>query len=339
MLLALMSCSITPHIDGHLGTSVADRIEDGTTMFGVAYPAESQQILEIDVDGDTVWSYTLPPEVYLPEGALGPSLLMDVEPLDNGNVLFTVFPAGVFEINRDGQVVWMYLDDKASHDSDRLPNGNTLISRTWAEKGDKQIIEVDPSGNEVWAWTGLGKLGEDERFKDLADEGDAWMHITSLDRTPEGATRICIRNFNLVATIQPDGKLTQDFLLQAMPDSQVAQTTGKVVGERPHGAEWIEDDHFLIATRRPNAIFEMKSGKVAWKFQHPDLTGVRDVDRLDNGNVLVTAKDRIAEVDPAGEILWQWVLPDPPEHMGWDELHPLMSVSRLAADGSITDRD
>lgn len=335
MLITLLSCST---FSGSKSSTKA--LEPGTTMFGLSYPVNAQQILEVDDEGETVWSFMLTPEIFLHEGALGPSMLMDVEPLANGNVLFTVFPGGVYEIDRKGVIVWYHLDEAASHDSDRLPNGNTLIARTWAKKGEKQIIELDRDGNEVWAWNGMHAFAEDPRFAELSDEGDAWMHITSVDRAVDGSTRMCIRNFNQVVTVSAEGKVENDFTLQSMPNSSVAQTTGKLVGERPHGAEWFDDKHFLLATRRPQKVVEIDNGKVAWKFSHPDISGARDIDRLPGGNTLITSKDRIVEVDPDGAILWQWTLPSPPDKsLSWNELHPLMSVTRIGPDGKIVDRD
>lgn len=333
-MLWLISCSALT------GSRSAAPLEPGTTLFGLSYPVNAQRILEVDSEGDEIWSYTLPPEIFTKEGALGPSVLTDVQPLPGGNVLFTVFPGGVYEIDRDGVIVWYHLDEAASHDSDRLPNGNTLIARTWAGKGEKQIVELDPEGNEVWAWSGLDKYGEDPLFAGLSDEGDAWMHITSVERTIDGDTRACIRNFNLLVTITPEGQVRYPFQLQAMPNATVAQTTGAIVGERPHAAEWLGDKHFLFATRRPHKVVEVENGKVVWKFAHPDVTGVRDIDRLPGGNTLITAKDRIVEVDPKGNLLWQWTLPNPPDKsLSWNELHPLMSVVRVPPDGRVTDRD
>jgi predicted Rdx family selenoprotein len=69
---------------------------------------------------------------------------MEAELLPNDHILYTVNPTGVFEIDRDGKVVWQYLTSKIDHDADRLPNGNTLITGTTA------IVEVTPQSEIVW---------------------------------------------------------------------------------------------------------------------------------------------------------------------------------------------
>ncbi len=333
MLLALLGCSALSQ------RYAASNLEPGTTMFGLSYPANAQQILHVDVKGEVLWSYTLPYGVFMQQGQLGPSMLMDVEPLESGNVLFTVFPGGVYEVDREGRIVWYYLDDVASHDSDRLDNGNTLIARTWAKKGDFQVIEVDADRKVVWGWVGAG-FGEDERFVSISDEGDAWMHITNVDRTPDGLTRVCVRNFNAIVTISPEGEVVDEFFLQTLPKTTVAETTGTLVGERPHAAEWLDDGRFLLATRRPDKIVEIGDGEVTWRFKDPTVASVRDLDRLPGGNTLIAARDRIIEVDPGGTVLWQWTIPNPPDWtVSWNQLHPLMSVTRVAPDGTFVDRD
>jgi hypothetical protein len=54
------------------------------------------------------------------------------------------------ERDRGGKIVWSQTGLNSPYDSQRLPNGNTLISH------NQGIIEIDPSGKTVWQHNGAG---------------------------------------------------------------------------------------------------------------------------------------------------------------------------------------
>ena len=65
---------------------------------------------------------------------VGRGAVLDATYLENRNILVTVKPVGIFEVDRAGKTVWKHLDKEASHDADRLPNFNTItdVGRTAA---------------------------------------------------------------------------------------------------------------------------------------------------------------------------------------------------------------
>lgn len=64
--------------------------------------------------------------------------------LENGNILITIQRSCIYEPDRNKKIVWSHKDREASHDADRLPNGNTL-----GTAGDK-VIEIAPDGTLLW---------------------------------------------------------------------------------------------------------------------------------------------------------------------------------------------
>ncbi|MCP4810375.1 MAG: hypothetical protein GY913_22645 [Proteobacteria bacterium] len=326
----------SPSDTGDTGDTANDAEEayQGATVFLTTWPTDAQAIVAIDVNGDELWRFDLPAELL--EGDVGePRTLSDFDVLPNGHLLFSVNPYGVFEWDRDEGMVWSVLTPAAGHDVDRLPNGDTLVVNTWARRGEPQISQYDSDGELVWSWDAELAFGDDELFADV--ELDGWLHLTGARRMADGSTWLCIRNFNTVARIDEAGYILQKMTLQTGDDPETVPTEGKFVGERPHGCEWIDNNHYLVATRRPDRVLEVQAQAEPRTYQQDDLETIRDVDLLPNGNVLITGNDRIVELGPSGTRLWEYVLPnDPP----WDEtFHPLMSAIRFGRDGGHVDRD
>ncbi len=98
----------------------------GTTLLADMSNPKSPKVVEIDFEGNILWEFRPPRNM---RGAI-----LDAAMLDNGNILITVHPSGIYEISRSKKVVWAHRDPEASHDADRLPNGNTLYNLGWRKK-------------------------------------------------------------------------------------------------------------------------------------------------------------------------------------------------------------
>ena len=174
----------------------------GTTLFPDNHIAGKPRIAEVNMLGEILWEYVLPSE-FAPYTNPG----FDVEPLSNGNVLFVLPRKGVYEIDRNGTVLWRYDNPKVSHDADRLPNGNTLIDfGAYDTKADVQAREIDPNGNTVWSWRASGAFDKPP-YDAISTEG--WTHSNAVMRMANGDTLVSLRNFNLTAEIAPDGTLVR----------------------------------------------------------------------------------------------------------------------------------
>ena len=86
----------------------SDKAFNGTTLFGLnAKQNKSMSIIEVDMNGNIIWSYILPELIKKNRKRAG---LMDIKRLPNGNTLFNVMGAGIYEINTLGEVfgsIWI----------------------------------------------------------------------------------------------------------------------------------------------------------------------------------------------------------------------------------------
>jgi len=275
--------------------SVPEKIQTGTTLLGDNHNLDHPRIIEVNRLGEIVWEYPLSDDL---KQFTNPG--WDVELLPNGNILTVLPRKGVYEINRDKQIVWKYSDPKVSHDADRLPNGNTLVVYgAYDTKDDAQVKEVSPQGTVVWSWYAKNSFDKPP-FATISDEG--WTHTNAVSRLTSGNTLISTRNFNMIVEVDQQGNVVRrigEGLLVAQHDPLVL----------PNG-------NILVANHiQPNEIIELDpSGNVTWRY--PILGRgswpVRDANRLENGNTLITASDRIIEVTPDRQIVWQFRLAQGP---------------------------
>jgi len=279
-----------------------DRVFAGTTLLADMSDPRNPRVVEVDFTGNIVWKFR--PSM---RGAV-----LDAALLENGNILITVNGSGIFEISRKGKVVWAHKDRQASHDADRLPNGNTLYNLGWRKKGEDVVREVDPAGKIVWSWKGLADYDR-KPFAGIDSEG--WMHVNAVTRLENGNTLVSMRNFNTVAEVGPDGRVVRDWTFRGKDRRTKVQTRGTIKGERNHEPEILENGNMLVALRRPNRFveFDLETQEIVWSWSHPggegELHTNREANRLPNGNTLGSAGNKLIEIAPDGTIVWQMIAP------------------------------
>jgi len=270
----------------------ADMAWPGTTLLPDNHNPESPRVIEVNMLGEIIWEYLVPENLkqYTNPG-------FDTELLSNNNILFVLPGYGVYEIERNGDIVWSYLDKKVSHDADRLSNGNTLVVfGNEDEVSDAQVKEVNPEGEIVWTWYARDHFYTSP-YKDIYDQG--WTHTNAVTRLPNGNTLISLRNFNLVVEVDPQGS--------------VVRTIGEGIFYYQHDPEILPNGNILLANHgTPERAVEVdpETGNIVW--QSPgcerDAIPTRDANRLPNGNTLITGSTKIFEVTTEGEIVWQLTL-------------------------------
>jgi putative hemolysin len=267
---------------------VPEKAWQGTTVLADNHDTTRPRIVEVNMLGEVTWEYPLPAELrqYTNPG-------LDVEPLPGGNILFVLPRNGVYEITRGKQITWKYLNPKVSHDADRLPNGNTLIAFGASDTTeDLQVKEIDRRNMLVWSWQAKQAFNR-APYLGISEEG--WTHTNAVTRLANGNTLVSLRNFDLMAEVDPAGKLVR--------------TLGEGIAEGQHDPEVQPDGNILFANHgRPQAAVLMApNGTVLWQYEITDMKAwpVRDVNRLPNGNTLITGTDRILEVTPEKETVWQ----------------------------------
>ncbi|MDY7001825.1 MAG: aryl-sulfate sulfotransferase [Thermodesulfobacteriota bacterium] len=305
IIFVLLGLTLTAHAKNYAPkVCKKDKIFPGTVFFTDSSDPQKPLIVEVDKAGKVVWKYRLSRKL-VPRGRT-PLPLGDATPLANGNILFSVHSKGVFEINRDGKIVWEFRDPGASHDADRLANGNTLYNRGWTKQGEDVVREVAPDGSLVWSWNGLPAFGG-ERFAAVKKEG--WMHVNACERLDDGTTLISIRNFHTVVRVNQAGEVVWSYTFRSRGKvGDLATPEGQTQGSANHEPELTTKETMVVAVRKPHAVYEidLATGQPIWFWEHPKgLKTIRDCNRLPNGNTLITGANKIVEVAPDGEIVWE----------------------------------
>jgi hypothetical protein len=268
-----------------------EKAYNGTTF--LVYKYSSPDILyELDMRGDTVWSYELSEE-------LGGDQT-EAELLAGNTILILSPSVGLYEIDRQGNVLWSHTDTKVSHDADRLANGNTIyVYGMGDQKTDAVVKEVDAEGTLVWEWYAKDHF-DYSLYSGIENQG--WTHTNAVTRLDSGNTLISLRNFDMIAEVDQNG--------------DVVDTIEDIV-KSPHDPLVLDNGHILVAhqTTTYHAAVELdpESEQTVWEygFNDDDDFPIRDVNLLPNDNILITGSRRIVEVTPDKEIVWQLELVDP----------------------------
>ncbi len=272
---------------------------DGTTLFADNHNQDKPRIIEINMLGEIIWEYDVPQDLqrYTNPG-------FDTELLPNNNILFVLPGNGVYEINRNKEIVWSYKTTKISHDADRLPNGNTLFVFGNNDLiSDVQVTEVNSQGQIVWSWHAKDYFNK-EPYASVRAQG--WTHTNAASRLSNGDTLISLRNFNIVVEVNQKG--------------EVVKTIGEGIMVQQHDPVLLANGDLLFANHgTPEKAMEIDAaGNIVWEFaiSNSKQWPTRDADRLSNGNTLITTATKIIEVTKDEEIVWAFAIKDTSKFMG-----------------------
>ena len=262
---------------------------EGTTIFADFHNSKTTRIIEVNMNGEIIWEYIIPAQLkrYTNPG-------FDVEWLPNNNILYVLPGNGVYEINREGKIVWQYKTQKISHDADRLVNGNTLFCFGGGDnKNDPQIQEVNEDGKVVWQWYAKNYFNK-QPYNDISSQG--WTHTNSVVRLDNENTLISLRNFNLIIEVSQKGNIVWEFDIKAY-------------GRNPHEPKILDNNNLIFAcrVRKWDPIIEInrKTKNTVWSFSTKNFDLIRGVQPLPNGNYLLTGRNKIIEITKDKEIVWR----------------------------------
>ncbi|WP_265108770.1 aryl-sulfate sulfotransferase [Halosolutus halophilus] len=331
----------------------------GNTLVGVHSYNDNGRVVELTPDGEVAWEWSVPD-----------SRVFGVEQLDEGTVLAAVAvrtPAEdcddeyleyeeeddhcvhnrVVEIDKESkEVVWEYdwydefIADHEVHDFERLENGETAI----VDMGNDRAFTVDRDGEITWEWQAEDHLTPGTPFyeeyggPEKDGEHDDWTHANDIDRLENGNFQMSIRNFDVIVEVDPETDEVVDVVGEPGNHSTL---------ERQHNPHRIESEGTMVVADSGNdriVELEVDSESRVWRYTGPSserLQWPRDADRLPNGNTLITdsRNNRVLEVDPDGEIVWQFddldgkVIPLPYEadRIGVDERSDVPPGDELTA--------
>jgi hypothetical protein len=165
----------------------------------------------------------------------------------------------------DGKQAKLHFPLKLHGTSASFLGGNTLL----AFGGRNKVAEFDPTGKEIWTYTGA-------------------QNVWSAEKLSNGNVLIAAHSQQQVIEVDRSGKIVWQFQ-----------------SNYPLNAKQLPNGNFLIADWNGRRAVEIDRQKnVIWEFKTQKQCG--DIHRLDNGNTLVAIyQGNVQEVTPDGKVVWE----------------------------------
>ncbi len=197
------------------------------------------------------------------------------------------YPTDRAIVQLEGNSIQFTVNLSSEYSTSKPYPGDTLVSH--------RLHVVDPSGTELW------KL-------DISN----WYQTWDAEILPNGNYFFCI-NYKL-------GSL-ESHIVEISPDHEIIWyytiSGPEIDNHQVHDADKLPNGNVLIADMSQDRVIEVDSDyNIVWEwnctdhlpyeFIPDDWVHLNDVDRLPNGNTLMTLRnyDSIIEVNPAGDIVW-----------------------------------
>jgi len=314
-----------------------DRSAGGYTL--IAPQTDGGRVELIAMDGRVVHTWNMPQRpgrhaVLLKNGNLGYNGNHPDSP--NLYAAWSMWHGGAFsEVTPAGDIVWDYTDVTHHHDAQWLPNNNLLYASLepllpemaaritgGSARHDPPdgvlygdvVKEVNRKGEIVWAWKASDHLApEDYPIHPFFDRTH-WPLVNGLWSTRNGLVLMSLRTTSGVIAVD-------------RATGAVAWKIGHDIVAQQHTPVELESGNVLIFDNgnfRPGSstpfsrIVEVdpKTLQVVWQYSDPNKPAffsafMGGAQRLPNGNTHITesALGRLFEVTPAGEVVWEYVIP------------------------------
>ena len=257
-------------------------------------------IYEVDLNGFVTWKYKIPSKINnkktLRKGA-------DIEWLkESDNFLFVVPLVGIYEVNRQKEIVWSYETKLVSHDADRLPNGNTIFVNAWDKEGDNQVVEITPRGDIVFEWkisdSGVScahKTADCNRGKSKGKKYD-YTHVNAVQKFEDGSFLVSLRNLHKAVLIDKNLKVVERYRRIRLVHDPRLQGNELFAVERRLGL--IKRDRQPISSR--------SDSKYVFKYLNYGYSFLRTNELIPDGNILLTDTSNLLVFNLDSEkIVWK----------------------------------
>jgi len=256
---------------------------------------------------------------------IGARWFYDVDPEPDGT-LFVVAtnPNGTLAVKLDTHTlkpIWVEkLPFKDTHDIDLIDDTHLLVANMRAYNAstglndDRILIWNRTSHSIQWQWLFRNHYPQLKNTDTSIGRGgtwtDDWTHVNDVDRVAPGKYLVSVRNFDQVILID---KQTGNITLRLGHNGDYG-----IMAEQ-HNPEYLtsrsgkptilladsENDRIVEYEHEPNGTW-----KRTWTLQG-SLSWPRDADRLPNGDTLIvdTLNQRVIEVTPTGQIVWEVYCP------------------------------
>ena len=305
IILSFFSINAQSEIIGELIINKADKVQKGNIGLVDTY---NKRIIEIDNKGKVIWEKKIPRKFKNAEWNAAP----DIEWLPETDTFLIVAPKkGFFEINREGKVLNSCKNKYISHDLDKLDDGSFIFVNGWDLKGEKNPIVTKVTKD----CKILMSKSEDFFNMDKADlqpryaMDKANMHSNSIRILKDESIMVSVRNYDQVVVIK------NNKIIKRFKNATGAHDPSEVYNE--NGNNFF---YYLDRNRPPNInkrnFDNVEDGpKIMWTIPEPHgkkspWIPLRTLEKLENGNWLVTGSQRIGQVTNDGELVWELDLPE-----------------------------
>jgi len=279
---------------------VVKSLENGVQNGRIAFikPTEAK-LIEIDLKGKTTWEFQIPSR-YM-RGLLNLSSGADIEWLEKSDTFLVAIPSvGIIEVDRAKGVIWEFLTAKISHDVDMLDDGTIIFVNAWDDDDDYIVTQINRQGDVLNKYTAeeIG-LSKNQRNSSNGNELYSNTHINAIQKIGQNKFLLSLRNYNQAVIIE-NGKIISTM----------------VRANRIHDP--FVDNNFIFFIRRESVEksvvvkSNINTGKRVSLFVTPDSswTPLRTLEKLKNGNFLLTGSSVIGQINTHGEVVWQVKMPD-----------------------------
>jgi len=230
----------------------------------------------------------------------------------------------IVRVSLDGAREQILLLPDTHHDFFELGDGTLALLRydrrevdgvTWI--GDA-LVEIAPDGSERQVWTAWDHFPFDA--ENVVGPHRAWSHANAVhfDKA-EGAYYVSVRNFDCIVKIDASTG-EQLWVLGGAQSSFTLPDGGKELFVHQHQFDLVDGGIVVfdngaaekLDSRAVEYALDESAGTATRVWEHhadPPLfcAAMGDVERLDNGNTLITwsSAGRIDEVTPGGEVVWR----------------------------------
>ena len=257
-------------------------------------------IYEVDLNGFVTWKYKIPSKINnkrtLRKGA-------DIEWLkESDNFLFVVPLVGIYEVNRQKEIVWSYETKLVSHDADRLPNGNTIFVNAWDKEGDNQVVEITLRGDIVFEWkisdSGVScahKTADCNLGKSKGNKYD-YTHVNAVQKFEDGSFLVSLRNLHKAVLIDKNLKVVERY-----------RRIRQVHDPRLQGNELFAVERRLGLIKRDRQPISSKpDSKYVFKYLNYGYSFLRTNELIPDGNILLTDTSNLLVFNLDSEkIVWK----------------------------------
>ena len=243
-------------------------------------------IYEIDLNGFVTWKYKIPSKIKnrktLRKGA-------DIEWLkESDSFLFVVPQVGIYEVNRQKEIVWSYETKLVSHDADRLPNGNTIFVHAWDKEGDNQVVEITLRGDIVFEWkiadSGVSCAHKSANCNWGKSEGKKYdyTHVNAVQKFEDGSFLVSLRNLHKAVLIDKNLKVVERYRhIRLVHDPRLKGD--KLIAIARQG--------LIERERKPSDskyVFKYSDQKNVFKYLDKGYSYLRTNELIPDGNILLT---------------------------------------------------